>query len=248
MNNNNTDIILEARQVSLQDKLGLTEILDNISIQIRKRDRAAIIGRSGSGKTSFLRLLNRLSEPTTGTLYFYETPYTQIPVLSLRKQIVLVPQEPKLLGMTVKEALAYPLTLQQLSQREINIRITTYCEQLQIPDNWLEKGELELSLGQRQLVTIARGLIMQPEVLLLDEPTSALDLGTATHVINFLNQQEITLLMINHQLDIAEQCSDRVLFFQEGQLTKDTPNHNINWQELKQEIIENEKEVEREWS
>lgn len=246
--NHHEDIILEAKQVSLRDNLGFTEILKDISVQIKKRDRVAIIGTSGSGKTSFLRLLNRLSEPTTGTLYFDETPYTQIPVLPLRKQIVLVPQEPKLLGMTVKEALAYPLTLQQLSQSEINHRITTYCEQLQIPDHWLDKGELELSLGQRQLVTITRGLIMQPEVLLLDEPTSALDLGTATHVINFLKQQNITFLMVNHQLEIAEQGSDRVLFFKEGELIQDIPNNQINWQEIKQEILAKEQEIQQEWN
>lgn len=245
--NHHEDIILEAKQVSLRDNLGFTEILKDISVQIKKRDRAAIIGRSGSGKTSFLRLLNRLSEPTTGTLYFYETPYTQIPVLSLRKQIVLVPQEPKLLGMTVKEALAYPLTLQQLSPREINHRITTYCEQLQVPDHWLDKGELELSLGQRQLVTITRGLIMQPELLLLDEPTSALDLGTATKVMEFLNKQDLTLLMVNHQLEIAEQCSDRVLYFQEGKLQKDIKPIDLDWQQLKTEIIKTEQKLEEEW-
>ena len=245
--NHHEDIILEAKQVSLRDNLGFTEILKDISVQIKKRDRAAIIGRSGSGKTSFLRLLNRLSEPTTGTLYFYETPYTQIPVLSLRKQIVLVPQEPKLLGMTVKEALAYPLTLQQLSPREINHRITTYCEQLQVPGSWLDKGELELSLGQRQLVTITRGLIMQPELLLLDEPTSALDLGTATKVMKFLNKKDLTLLMVNHQLEIAEQCSDRVLYFQEGKLQKDINPIDLDWQQLKTEIIKTEQKLEEEW-
>ncbi len=245
--NNNTDIILEAKEVNLQDKLGVIEILKDISVTIRKRDRAVILGKSGSGKTSFLRLLNRLSEPTTGTLYFQGKPYSKIPVFSLRKQIVLVPQEPKLLRMTVKEALTYPLTLQQLSSREINTRITTYCEQFQIPETWFEKGELELSLGQRQLVTIIRGLMMQPEILLLDEPTSALDLGTATQVIEFLNKQDLTILMVNHQLDLAKQCSDRVLFFNEGQLTKDIATSKINWQELKQEIIENEREIERQW-
>jgi D-methionine transport system ATP-binding protein len=222
--------------------------LQAISVQIKPRDRAIILGPSGSGKTSLLRLFNRLSEPTTGILFFKGTPYNKIPVLSLRKQIVLVPQEPKLLGMTVKEALAYPLTLQQLSQPEINTRITTYCEQLQIPESWFDKNELQLSLGQRQLVTIARGLIMQPEVLLLDEPTSALDIGIATKVIEFLKTQEITILMVNHQLDIAEQFSDRVLFLKQGKLTKDIPNLNLDWQQLKQEIIETEKQIEQEWN
>jgi D-methionine transport system ATP-binding protein len=242
------EIILEAKQVTLSDRLGFTEILQAISVQIKPRDRAIILGPSGSGKTSLLRLFNRLSEPTTGILFFKGTPYNKIPVLSLRKQIVLVPQEPKLLGMTVKEALAYPLTLQQLSQPEINTRITTYCEQLQIPESWFDKNELQLSLGQRQLVTIARGLIMQPEVLLLDEPTSALDIGIATKVIEFLKTQEITILMVNHQLDIAEQFSDRVLFLKQGKLTKDIPNLNLDWQQLKQEIIETEKQIEQEWN
>ena len=242
--NHHEEIILEAKQVSLADTFGFTEILKDISVQIKKRDRAAIIGTSGSGKTSFLRLLNRLNEPTQGSLYFQGISYQDLSVFSLRQQIVLVPQEPKLLGFTVKEALAYPLTLQQVSPTEIKRRITSYCEQLQIPESWFAKGELELSLGQRQLVTIARGLIMQPEILLLDEPTSALDLGTATNVIKFLNQQNLTILMVNHQLDIAEQCSDRVLFFQAGQLTKDIPNSNLNWQALKQEMIETEPEIE----
>ena len=242
------EIMLEAKQVTLSDPLGLTEILQALSVQLKQRDRAIILGPSGSGKTSLLRLFNRLSEPTTGSLFLKGTPYNKIPVLSLRKQIVLVPQEPKLLGMTVKEALAYPLSLQQLSQPEINTRITTYCEQLQIPESWFDKNELQLSLGQRQLVTIARGLIMQPEVLLLDEPTSALDIGLATKVIEFLKIQEMTILMVNHQLDIAEQFSDRVLFLKQGKLTKDIPNLNLDWQELKQEIIETEKQIEQEWN
>jgi D-methionine transport system ATP-binding protein len=235
-------VILEAKQVSLTDSFGLTEILNGISFQIKKRDRAAVLGTSGSGKTSLLRLLNRLSEPTTGTLLFQGTSYPQIPVLSLRKQIVLVPQEPKLLGMNVREALAYPLTLQKLSKSEIKQRLTTYCKALQIPESWYNKKELELSFGQRQLVTIARGLIMQPEVLLLDEPTSALDIGIATKVINFLKQQEMTIIMVNHQLELAEMFCNRLLYLQKGELTKDQLNLNLNWQELKQEFSKTEQE------
>jgi len=240
----NSEIILEADRATLQDNLGVSEILKDISFQIKQRDRAMILGISGSGKTSLLRLLNRLSEPTTGTLFFAGTPYSKIPVISLRQQIVLVPQEPKLLGMTVQEALAYPLKLQQLSRQEINTRLTTYCEQLHIPESWYDKNELELSVGQRQLVTIARGLMMQPKILLLDEPTSALDINTTSNLIQCLNSQDMTILMVNHQLDIAEMFSDRVLYLQEGQLTKDIPNGHLNWEKLKQEMME----TEQEWS
>jgi len=89
---------------------------------------------------------------------------------------------------------------------------------------------------------------MQPQVLLLDEPTSALDIGLATKVIEFLKTQEMTILMVNHQLDIAEFFSDRVLFLKQGKLTKDIPNLHLDWQKLKQEIIATEKEMEQEWN
>ncbi len=240
----NSEIILEAKQVGFQDRLGLTDILKEISFQMKNGDRAVILGRSGSGKTSLLRLLNRLSEPTTGILFFEGTSYGKIPVISLRQQIVLVPQEPKLLGMTVQETLAYPLTLKQIPRQEISDRIMSYCEQLHIPESWYDKNELELSLGQRQLVTIARGLIMQPKVLLLDEPTSALDINTSSHLIQCLKAQMMTILMVNHQLDIAEIFSDRVLYLQEGKLVKDIDNYNLNWYKLKQEMME----TEQEWS
>ena len=243
----NSEIILEADQVSLTDHFGFSDILKDISFQIKKRDRVAILGTSGSGKTSLLRLLNRLSEPTTGNLFFAGTPYKNLSVISLRQQVVLVPQEPKLLGMTVGETLAYPLTLQNLSKADINHRIATYCDRLQIPESWYDKTELQLSLGQRQLVTIARVLIMEPQVLLFDEPTSALDIATATRVINVLKEQETTILMVNHQLELAEQFCDRVLYLQEGTLIQDRSNINLDWQQLKQEIIETEQKIEQEW-
>lgn len=239
----NSEIILEADQVSLTDQFGFVDILNDISFQIQKRDRAAIIGTSGSGKTSLLRLLNRLSEPTTGSLFLAGTPYSNLSVFSLRQQVVLVPQEPKLLGMTVQEALAYPLRLQHCSKPEIKTRMTRYCDQLEIPESWYDKNELQLSLGQRQLVTIARGLMMEPRVLLLDEPTSALDIATASNVITQLNHQDTTIVMVNHQLELAEQFSDRVFYLQEGKLTNDCLSMNLNWQELKQAMME----VEQEW-
>lgn len=244
----NSETILEADQVNLTDPLGLTNLLSDISFKIQERDRAVILGTSGSGKTSLLRILNRLSEPTSGQLFYRDTPYDQIPVISLRKNIVLVPQEPKLLGMTVTEALAYPLKLQKLPPNEIKNRLTTYCEQLQIPESWYEKSELELSLGQRQLVTLARGLVMQPDILLLDEPTSALDIATASRVLDILKPQEMAIIMVNHQFDIAQQFSRQIFYLQEGMIQKTLLNDNLDWEALKAEIIQQEKELEAEWS
>lgn len=214
--------ILKLSEVGLTDENGFETILGNISFVVNQGDRLGIMGPSGAGKTSLLRLLNRLAEPSQGAINFEDQPFAEIPVLSLRRQIVLVPQEPKLLGMTVKNALVYPLQLQQIKIGEIQSRIDRYCQKLGIPDEWLARNELQLSLGQRQLVTIARGLIMQPKILLLDEPTSALDADKSDHLINVLIElsetQGLTIIMVNHQQRLIDQFSSQVLSLSQGQL------------------------------
>jgi D-methionine transport system ATP-binding protein len=228
-----------------------TPILTDISFEVFKSDRYCMIGPSGAGKTSLLRLLNRLSEPTSGKLYLESQNYQKIPVIELRRQVMLVAQEPKLLGMTVQQALAYPLTLQQLPQAQIQERVEAYREQLHIPREWLERTELELSVGQRQLVAIARALVIQPKVLLLDEPTSALDAGLAAHVLGVITdlaeKYQMAVLMVNHQLDLAPQFGTRVLYLQDGQLQKDVPVSQIDWQQLRATLVEAEAKAAQEW-
>ena len=175
--------LLQIDQVSLKADIGSNYLLRDISLGVNQGDKIAIIGSSGAGKTSLLRLLNRLSTPCQGQIYLNNKSSQQIPVIQWRQQIVLMPQEPRLLGMSVEEALVYPLRLQNLTTSEICSRINTYRDLLQIPEVWLTRTELQLSLGQRQLVSIARTLIMQPKVALLDEPTSALDLGNAHNLL-----------------------------------------------------------------
>lgn len=228
-----------------------TTILGDISFEVAKGDRITLIGPSGAGKSSLLRLLNRLSEPTSGKIYLDNQEIQTIPVLQLRRQIMLVPQEPKLLGMTVREALAYPLVLQQLGKSAIAQRIQTYGERLHIPENWLERTELQLSVGQRQLVAIARALICQPQIILLDEPTSALDAGTASHVLGVLadmaDQDQITVLMVNHQLDMAKLFCNRILYLQTGQLMQDTSATNMDWNLLRDSLVKAQAQAAQEW-
>lgn len=210
-----------------------------------------MIGPSGAGKTSLLRLLNRLSEPTSGSIYLENQDYRQIPAIQLRRQVMLVPQEPKLLGMTVQQALAYPLTLQKLPPSQIQERLETYREQLHIPAEWLERTELELSVGQRQLVAIARALVIQPKILLLDEPTSALDAGIASHVLGVLadiaQKSEMAVLMVNHQLDMAQLFCTRVLYLQAGQLQQDAPIAQVDWKQLRENLVQAEAQAAQDW-
>ncbi|HEY9635863.1 MAG TPA: ATP-binding cassette domain-containing protein [Coleofasciculaceae cyanobacterium] len=246
---------LQLKQVSLVSSIKRVitgaPILTDISFEVFQGDRIAIIGPSGAGKTSLLRLLNRLTEPTGGRIYLENQDYQKIPVLQLRRQVMLVAQEPKLLGMTVQQALGYPLTLQQLPQRQIQERLDAYREQLHIPEDWLERTELQLSVGQRQLVAIARALVTQPKILLLDEPTSALDAGTASHVLNVLadltQKDRMTIVMVNHQLDMAHRFCTRVLYLQKGQLLQDTPVSQINWEHLRDTLVQAEAQSSQEW-
>ncbi|RMF20442.1 MAG: ATP-binding cassette domain-containing protein, partial [Cyanobacteria bacterium J083] len=151
--------ILELKQVELKTALGYQTILEDINFQLFPGERLVIIGASGAGKTSLLRLLNRLENPTQGVIKFQGKNSQKVPILKLRRSVVLVPQESKLLGMKVSEAIAYPLILQKLANKTIQPRILTITQKLNIPSEWLEKTELELSLGQRQLVASARGLV-----------------------------------------------------------------------------------------
>ena len=245
------DPIMELKQVSLAAPLGSSYLLQDISFSIPRGEWLAVVGASGAGKTTLLRLLNRLIEPTSGSIEFKHQDLKNLNSLELRRQVVLVLQEPKLLGMSVQQALAYPLMLQKIAAREINRRVSHWINILGIPQEWLERNELQLSLGQRQLVTIARALIMESQLLLLDEPTSALDVGNAMHVMevlqNLVAEGKTSIVMVNHQLKLVEQFSDRVLYLDQGKLLQDQLNSLVNWQELHNQIAQARIQTEAEW-
>jgi D-methionine transport system ATP-binding protein len=245
------DRLLQVEQVSLKAKIGPYYLLQDISFQVFPGDRIAIIGPTGAGKTSLLRLINRLSEPTSGKIYLNGQDYRQISPIHLRRQVNLLLQEPKLLGMSVKEALAYPLKLQKLDSGAIQQRIAEVLHRLHISNEWLERTEVQLSVGQRQLVAIARSLILQPQILLLDEPTSALDRAKANTVIQVLrhltDDKTIAVLMVNHQLDIAENFANRLLYLQNGSLMSDLAIEEIDWPEISDRLTDAEAKAVEEW-
>lgn len=244
---------LHLDRVSLSASVGSRYLLKNISFAVNAGDRICLIGPSGAGKTSLLRLLNRLSEPSEGTIYLEGRDYRTIPVIQLRQQIPLVQQESKLLGMTVKDALAYPLVLRGLEKSQIQQRLDYWIEELHIPHDWLERSEVQLSVGQRQIVAIARALVIQPKILLLDEPTSALDAGRAGQLLQVLTKvatdSQTTILMVNHQLELAQSFCKRVLYLQNGQLLQDLPNSpEVDWHKLRDNLVQAEIKAAEEWS
>jgi D-methionine transport system ATP-binding protein len=228
-------VAIAISQVSYQTKF--RTLLTDISVAIAKGSKTALIGATGSGKTTFLRLLNRLTDPSVGTIFLNGKNIQDIPIQTLRRRIMLVPQEPSLLGMTVSEAIVYPLTLQNFTQSEIDLRSQKWFEKLQIDRKLLNRSELELSLGQRQWIAIARALIMEPEILLLDEPTSALDRGLSHLLLEVLTDltklpQPVAVVMINHQLDLVQTWCDRLICLHKGQLVQDAEASLINWQDV----------------
>lgn len=227
---------LQLQQIDVVTELGNQYLLQNISLDVFTGERIGIIGASGSGKTTLLRLLNRLSSPTAGQILFEQQPLPDWPVLSLRQQLMLVPQEPKLLGMTVQEALAYPLQLQDLPDQDITSRVQTWRQRLGIPEAWLTSTELQLSVGQRQLVSLARACVTEPKLCLLDEPTSALDPGTIDRVIKALTASTMTLVIASHQYEFLNQICDRILWLHQGKLILDAPMSEIDWADIKAEL------------
>ena len=234
--------LFELQNVSISASRSTNYLLRDISFAVFSGEKIAIAGASGAGKTSLLRLCNLLHSPTEGKINFSASNIRQKPLTKLRQQIVLVPQEPKLLGMRVQETLAYPLKLQELAASEIEQRISRWSEALNIPQTWLKRHELQLSLGQRQLVAIARALVMEPLILLLDEPTSALDVGTSERILSLLNDlaenQKMTIMMVNHQLEFSAKFAERILYLENGLLTEDTNASISQWQKIREKLLQ----------
>lgn len=218
--------------------------LRDLSFTVAKGERVAIVGASGSGKTTLLRLLNRLSDPSQGKIYLDGRSITEIPVIQLRQQVLYVASEPKLLGMTVREALSYPLRLR--SDRDLEVKVREGCDRYKIPQDWLDRTEVQLSAGERQWVSIVRALLCKSPVLLLDEPTATLDAGRSDQLLPILaSRREQTILVATHDFAWAEQFAARVLQLQQGALVQDSDR--VDWKELREAIAQFEAEAAAEW-
>ena len=243
-------LLYELDDATLSGRDG-TPILHSVSFGLQRGEFLGLIGPAGAGKSSLLKLMNQLNSPTSGALYFDGHPLTAIAVRQLRQQVMLVGQRSQLLGMTVRQALEYPLELQQCPVRDRESRINEILERLQIPSGWLDKTELQLSGGQQQQVAIARALVNRPQLLLLDEPTSALDVGAATRILKIVRSlvqaQTLTVMMSNHQLDLVRDYCDRILYLENGHLKLDQMANQVDWAALKQAFVQADAQAGDEW-
>lgn len=171
-------IALNASSVSYKypsdktDSPDSVNILSNLQFNLNKGEILYVRGESGGGKSTLLRLMNRLIEPDTGSLELYGIDYQLLDVLELRRRVQLVPQTPSLLqGISVRENLL--LAAPEATDESIKKLTGAF----NLPPEILEKRGGEVSVGQAQRLCVIRALLLKPEIILLDEPTASLDPG-----------------------------------------------------------------------
>ena len=209
-----------------------TPALADIDVVIPARQRVAIVGETGSGKTTFAKLLTRLMDPSHGTVEIGDTDLRNVRFSSLRDRVVMVPQEGSLFRGTIADNVR--MGAPEASREEL---LATF-ERLGLAD-WLSEmahgidttvGERggSLSVGERQLVTLVRAAIADPDLLVLDEATSAVDPATEVRINTALNKLTSgrTVVTIAHRLSTAE-AADRVLVFDRGHLVQDGPHARL---------------------
>jgi putative ABC transport system ATP-binding protein len=197
------------------------QILDDISFSVERASRVAIIGPSGGGKTTLMRLINRLDDPDSGQILLNDVDVRELFAPDLRRRVGMVFQQPFLSEGSVRENLNRPLSL----ARQAGLAtpdLETALRRVGLPVNILDAHTRDLSVGQQQRVAIARALVLQPEVLLLDEPTSALDPRSADLIIQLLvdlsESLEITVVMVSHTLEQAAKFATSVLAVRDGEV------------------------------
>lgn len=198
-----------------------TTLVADVSIQVQCGEVIAIVGPSGAGKSSLLRLLNRLDEPTSGSVFLDGQDYRNIPPQELRRKVGMVLQSPFLFPGSVADNVRFgPL---QRGSTLPDERIAQLLNQVGL-DGYAERDVHTLSGGEAQRVSLVRTLANEPEVLLCDEPTSSLDDASERYVetliASIVHQQNIACLMITHDTDQALRIADRFLLFEQGKLSK----------------------------
>jgi len=215
-----------------QDHIGLKDI----TVTIPDERITAVIGPSGCGKTTFLRCLNRLIDVPPGARVRGEVLIDGVNIFgagvnvsSLRKKMGLLSQRPQVLPMSIYDNVAYGPRIHGIRRKRELDEIV--CRQLQVSGLWDEvKGRVhqaasQLSLGQQQRLCLARGLAVEPEVLLCDEPTASLDPVSAQRIEERLVElkTDYTIILVTHMLRQARRLADYVLFMYLGELVEHGP-------------------------
>ena len=210
-------------QVKHLDKsFGSLKVLKDVTVDIYKGDVVCVIGASGSGKSTFLRCLNRLEEPTGGQIFFEGVDITdaKTDINKHRQKMGMVFQQFNLFPhMTIMDNLTLaPIKLQGKKKEEIEPEAMKLLERVGLADR-ANAYPSQLSGGQKQRIAIVRALCMKPDVMLFDEPTSALDpemVGEVLGVMKDLADEKMTMVVVTHEMGFAREVATRVMFMDGG--------------------------------
>ncbi len=230
-------VIIRVEQ--LHKWFGLLHVLRGVSLEVRAREVVVLIGRSGSGKSTFLRCLNFLEAPSAGRLRVAgltaDLQPGQRPPAEVVKNVRLRT------GMVFQEFNLFPhmTALENVIEGLVSVKKMKKAQAVPVGETYLAKvGLLEkkdvhpirLSGGQKQRVAIARALAMEPKVMLFDEPTSALDpelIGEVLEVMKQLAREGTTMLVVTHEMQFAREVADRVIYMEDGVILEDSPPETI---------------------
>jgi polar amino acid transport system ATP-binding protein len=230
------------RASGIEKWFGRNHVLRGIDMEVRRREAVMIIGRSGSGKTTFLRCVNFLEEPTSGWVEIDGLRVSADPLHGRsRKHREHIRQMRLRAGMLFQEFNLFPhmSVLANCIEAPTRVRGIGRDEAVATAEKYLDQvGLLEkrdeyparLSGGQKQRVAIARALCMEPKVLLFDEPTSALDpelIGEVLHVMEELAHAGTTMIVVTHEMHFAREAADRVVFMEDGVIREEGPPEQV---------------------
>ncbi len=215
---------------NLCKSFGDLEILKGITENIEKGEKVVIIGPSGSGKSTFLRCLNLLEKPTSGSIIFEGTDITH----SSEKELNLMRQK---MGMVfqhfnlfanlsiINNITLAPVKLKLMTKEEAEAKAEELLKKVGLLDKAYNYPS-QLSGGQKQRIAIARSLAMNPDVMLFDEPTSALDpemVGEVLNIMTELADDGMTMVVVTHEMGFAREVASRVMFMADGVIMEQNP-------------------------
>ncbi|MCQ2354634.1 MAG: amino acid ABC transporter ATP-binding protein [Clostridia bacterium] len=217
----------------LHKSFGNLEVLKGVDLEIAEGEVVCLIGPSGSGKSTILRCLNRLEEPTSGTIIVdnYNITDKKTDINKVRENIGMVFQQFNLFShMTVKQNIMFaPVKLKKMTSEEAEKVAVRLLERVGLADK-VDYYPRQLSGGQKQRVAIARSLAMKPDIMLFDEPTSALDpemVGEVLAVMKELAAEGMTMVVVTHEMGFARDVADRVIFFSDGNIVEEGTPEDI---------------------
>ena len=227
------DVLIKVR--NLEKKFNGVTALKSVNADIKKGEVVVMIGPSGSGKSTFLRCMNLLEIPTSGTITFNGVDITDknVDINVHRQKMGMVFQHFNLFPhMTILRNMTLaPMKLQKKSEEEANAEAMKLLERVGLADR-AQAYPSQLSGGQKQRIAIVRALCMKPDVMLFDEPTSALDpemVGEVLEVMKELAEENMTMVVVTHEMGFAREVGDKVLFLEDGIIMEQgTPDEIFN--------------------